>query len=227
MEVIDFIPIDLDARDLIRTLKNRRMKETKVVPLIEDCRRLIEPTTVYTLLKVTSIKKDEIQLESEYILKSSILGEVLKVNQTVVPYIVTIGPGLEKKASEETKSSILRGFIMECIADYAVEKAAAYVRSLMKEKLGSTISNFTPGSGTGKLFDIKQQEVIFQILNPTGTIGVHLTPSFLMIPRKSLSGIFAATPEEYFACQYCPRTCEYRKKSFSGESLTQHCEYNI
>lgn len=225
MEVIDLIPIELDVEDLLQTLKNRRLREKNIVPLIEDCRPLIEPKAVYTFLKVMNIEKDEVRLESGHTLKSIILADLLEGSQTIALYVVTIGPKLEEHASKEAKSSLLRGFIMESIADYAVDKATAYVRSCVKETLGNPISNFSPGSGTGKLFDIKQQETLFQILDPK-TIGVRLLPSYLMLPRKSISGVLAATPQEYVACKYCPRSCEYRKKPYTGEYFGHHCEHD-
>jgi hypothetical protein len=46
-----------------------------------------------------------------------------------------------------------------------------------------------------------------------------------MVPRKSVSGILAATPKEYDACQYCPRErCMNRRKPFSGEYFPLGCE---
>jgi len=227
MEVIDPIPFKLDVEDLIETLTNRRLREKDIMPLVDECRRLIEPKAIYEFIKVTNIDNDEIHIEGGYFLKSLILGDMLKDNQTIVPYVVTIGSKLEKKASEEVKKSVLNGFIMEQIADYAVDKARLYISSLAKERLGNTVYNFSPGSGTGKLFDINQQEILFKIIDPTNTIGVLLSPSYMMKPRKSISGILAATPIEYVACEYCPRKCENRKKEYKGEYIGHHCEQDV
>ena len=226
MPVIDPIPFELDIEDLIETLTNRRLREKDVAPLIDECSRLIEPKGVYEFLRVINVDNSTIHVEGGYSLKSIILGDMLEDNQTIVPFVVTIGSKLEKKASEEVKKSVLKGFIMEQIADYAVAKLRRHVSSLVKERLGSTVYNFSPGSGTGKLFEINQQEILFKIIDPT-TIGVHLSPSYVMLPRKSISGILAATPIEYVACEYCPRKCENRKKEYRGEYIGHHCEQDI
>ena len=226
MPVIDPIPFELDIEDLIETLTNRRLREKDVAPLIDECSRLIEPKGVYEFLRVINVDNSTIHVEGGYSLKSIILGDMLEDNQTIVPFVVTIGSKLEKKASEEVKKSVLKGFIMEQIADYAVAKLRLHVSSLVKERLGSTVYNFSPGSGTGKLFEINQQEILFKIIDPT-TIGVHLSPSYVMLPRKSISGILAATPIEYVACEYCPRKCENRKKEYRGEYIGHHCEQDI
>jgi hypothetical protein len=225
MEVIDPVPFELDVEDLLETLINRRLREKDIIPLIDECRQLIEPKAVYEFLRVINVDNDVIHIEGGYSIKSIILGDMLEDNQTIVPYVVTIGHYLEKKASEQ--KNILRAFIMEQIADYAVSKARLYISSLAKERLGSTVYNFSPGSGTGKLFDISQQEIIFKIIDPNATIGVSLSPSYVMQPRKSISGILAATPIEYVACEYCPRKCENRTKEYSGEYIGHHCEQDV
>jgi len=225
MEVLDPIPFELDVEDLIETLTNRRLREKDIAPLIDECSRLIEPKGVYEFLRVINVDNSTIHIEGGYSLKSIILGDMLEANQTIVPYVVTIGSKLENFA-EKSNGGILRRFIIEQIADYAVSKARLYISSFAKERLGGTVYNFSPGSGTGKLFEINQQEILFKIIDPT-TIGVHLSPSYVMLPRKSISGILAATPIEYIACEYCPRKCENRKKEYRGEYIGHHCEQDI
>ncbi|MEM2960486.1 MAG: vitamin B12 dependent-methionine synthase activation domain-containing protein [Candidatus Bathyarchaeia archaeon] len=225
MKVIDRISVQLNLEEFMRISTARKLREVDVAPLIEVCHQLIKPKAVYTFLKVVSINGDEVLLSSGHTLKSIILSDMLKPEQTVVPYVVTIGPKLENYISKNAKESILQAWIMERIGDYALEKAAAHVRSLIEKDLRSPATNFGPGTGTGKLFGIEQQEIIFRILDPPKNIGVHLTPSYLMVPRKSVSGVLATTEKEYIACKYCPRErCENRRKPFSGEYFVIKCE---
>ena len=223
MEVIDPIPFELDVDDLLETLGKRRIREKDVVPLIDECLELIEPKAVYKFVQVTKVNNSEIQVDNGYSIKSIILADSVENDQTIVPHVVTIGSQLETYTSKESKINILKAFVMEQIADYALDKARLYVSSLAKEKLGNNINNFSPGTGTGKLFNINQQEVLFKIIDPN-TIGVRLTPTYLMLPKKSISGVFAATPNEYVACEYCPRKCEHRRKEYSGEYIGHQCE---
>jgi len=227
MKVIDPISIELETKELLQNLKGGKLRETDIAPIMEECRRLIEPKAVYAFSEVIDIKKDDVQLESGHTIKSILLADILEVNHAIALYVVTIGPILEKQASEKAKSNLLRAAIMESIADYAVEKAAAYIGTFVKKTLGHEVYHFRPGEGTPNLFDIKQQKILFQIIDPTTTIGVSLTPGYMMVPRKSISGVLAATPQEYIACQYCPKRCENRKKPFSGEYLTQFCENEV
>ena len=191
---------------------------------MEKSLSLIEPKAVYAFTRVVSIKGSEIVLESGHTLKSIILGDVLTLGQEVAPYVVTIGPRLEEEASKMGASNVLGAFALEKVGDYAVSKASAQLRRVVEKRLGTIVSSFGPGTGSGRLFGIEQQKVLFNMLNPLKNIGVRLTPSFLMVPRKSVSGVFAATLNEYVACQYCPREkCEHRRRPFAGEYAPIKC----
>lgn len=56
-------------------------------------------------------------------------------------------------------------------------------------------------------------------MEPTKSIAVRLTPAYVVVPRKSMSGVFAATLKEYVACEYCPRKCDNRRTSFKGDYM--------
>jgi len=229
VKVIDSLAVKLDAEEFLNTKEVERLRgrleNVVVAALIERCSRLIEPKAVYRPVEVMSVENDEVRLETGDRLESIVLADMLECGQTIVPGVVTIGPRLEKEASVEGRNSVLQGWILERMGDYALGEAVAHVRSLVERSLGRDVSSFSPGSGTGRLFSIEQQEILFKILDPQTNIGVHLTESYLMVPRKSSSGVFAATHHQYVACQYCPRRCEFRGKPFGGEYVPIRCEH--
>jgi len=228
MEVIH-IPVTLDKDELLQRLDKVGLKsqEGMVDALIEESRQLIAPKAVYAFIKIRDIENDSVHLMSGHVLNSIILADLLEPGQTIVPHVVTIGPRLEEKCSEEGKGNILRAWILDRIGNYALGKAIRYVKSSVEQRLGSTLSRFEPGSEQGKLFSIDQQQVLFNILDPSQHIAVKLTPSYLMIPLKSVSGVYASTLREYIACQYCPRAkCDSRRKPFSGEYIAIKCVHN-
>ncbi len=63
---------------------------------------------------------------------------------------------------------------------------------------------------------ITQQKQLFSIFgNVEDLIGVKLTDSFLMIPRKSVSGIYFPTEVMFYSCQLCQRkNCEERQAPY-------------
>ena len=223
-KVIDHIPVELDLEEFLRVLRVRRLKKKDVDLLLRRCHQLIEPKAVYAFVNVSRIEMDKVKLSSGDSLRSIILAEMLEEGQKIALYVVTIGCRLENVIPRESEGSILKAWTIEKIGDYALGKASAHIRSHVEEVLGGAVSSFSPGSGTGKLFDIKQQKTIFKVLDPPRTVGVDLTRSHLMVPRKSVSGVFAATRWEYIACQFCPRErCESRRRPFSGEYYPLNC----
>jgi len=217
VEVIDPVPLKLDAFELAGSLKPRRLGE-ELVTLFEKVRPLIEPKAVYTTTHVSRFENDLVYLENEHTLRGIVLADMLNSGQEIMPYVVTIGPKLEIEISQE---SLLHSYLLDKIGDYALHKALAHLRLLAEERfanLPGSLSEFSPGTGTGELFAIEQQKPLFQILEPaTASVGVYLSPSLMMVPRKSISGVLAATPQEYVACAHCPRQCESRSAPFVGK----------
>ncbi len=219
MQVVDHIPVEYDEEELWQELKMETMKGQKkeIISLIEESRGLVEPKAVYTHLEVVKIEGNCVRLDSGDVLKGVILADMLRCGQKVAPYVVTLGPKLEDNASKLARNNVFLSFILDKIGNYALEIARGNIKLLVEKALGDKVSDFGPGEGTGKLFGIEQQAVLFRILQPLENIGVRLTPSYLMIPKKSVSGVFAVTDEEYVACQYCPKKCEERRSAFRGE----------
>ena len=187
----------------------------ELTPLMDEARSLIEPRAVYSYLPVTNIGDEQVRLDNDHSLKSVVLCDMLEIGQEVVPFVITVGPRLEERARAD--KNLLRSYLLEKIADHALGRAEDDLKSRTGKRLGAIISAFSPGSGTGELFTIDQQEAIFKLLDPAKNVGVHLSPSFMMIPRKSISGIFAATREEYVSCAHCPKECESRKTPYRGK----------
>jgi hypothetical protein len=217
VEVVDPVPVELDAAELAKDVKPQKAAE-ELVALVERARPLIEPKAVYGVTRVTGFENDLVHLENGHTFQGLVLADMLESGQKVIPYVATIGSKLESEISLE--KNLLRSYLLDKIGNYAVHRAVAYVKSLAAEHIGDgrrVVSEFSPGTGTGELFGIEQQKPLFQLLDTgTASIGVHLSPSLMMVPRKSESGLLAATRQEYVACAHCSRHCESRSVPFVG-----------
>ena len=78
----------------------------------------------------------------------------------------------------------------------------------------------------GSLADwpIEEQRPLFNILGDVdAAIGVKLSESLLMIPNKSLSGMYFPTEVRFFNCQLCPREqCPGRKAKYSEKMAKEY-----
>jgi hypothetical protein len=71
---------------------------------------------------------------------------------------------------------------------------------------------------------IEEQSPLFSILNGVEEYtGVGLAENFLMIPRKSVSGIYFPTETEFYSCQLCIKErCPGRRAGYSEEVAREY-----
>jgi cobalamin-dependent methionine synthase I len=154
----------------------------------------------------------------------------LKGTDYLVFGVVTIGNSLEDKISEFfTNKEYSRGLALDAVGTVAVRYLSRHVRSIIckeaKEQNLQTTKHFTPGTAE---WDISQQKNIFEII-PADKIGVRLTESYMMIPKKSLSWVIGIgkeslswvigigkeiiiTSKENDSCKIClAENCQFRK----------------
>jgi hypothetical protein len=78
-----------------------------------------------------------------------------------------------------------------------------------------------PGSGEASVWPLEEQRLLFTLLGGTQSvnqeIGVQLTPSYLMVPEMSVSGILFPSETNYTNCQLCQRPdCPGRRAHFDA-----------
>jgi len=116
----------------------------------------------------------------------------------------------------------LDGTGFSCLdASYELALLAArdhLLRHLRAAHGAEALSSMNPGSGDARLWPIGQQRPLFGLLGDVeGAIGVRLTPSLLMQPNKSVSGILFPAAEHFESCQHCAREdCPRRRAPFAG-----------
>ncbi|GAH06452.1 unnamed protein product, partial [marine sediment metagenome] len=90
---------------------------------------------------------------------------------------------------------------------------------LRKKYALGRMSTMAPGEGSMEDWPITQQKELLSIFgNVEELIGVKLTEALLMVPLKSVSGIFFPTRVEFISCQLCPReACEGRKAPYDTD----------
>jgi len=102
--------------------------------------------------------------------------------------VCTIGPELERSSAELiSNNEMLQGFVMDAYGSEAAEEVAwqadaAIVETARKLNLWPS-KRFSPGYGQ---WELEEQRYIFAML-PASDIGVELTETCMMIPRKSVS----------------------------------------
>lgn len=218
--LVENIPISLDPDELVRRLRLAKHENAArlVEELLETARPLMTPKALYQIAYIDKKAEDAVEIGG-WSFRSRVLRKNLAQAERVFPFVLTVGGRLEEKAV--SSGDLLKQFYLETIADLTLQSAAAYFEKYLKKHYGlSKISSMSPGSLPD--WPVTEQTPLFALLGDTeATIGVRLTESMLMIPRKSVSGIYFPTEVSFFSCQLCERVrCPGRKAAFD-ETLKQ------
>lgn len=101
----------------------------------------------------------------------------------------------------------------------ALNRASRVLAEHIKETYGiAVLSTINPGSGNVNVWPVDQQRPLFDMLgNTVDLVGVRLTDSCLMVPDKSVSGIYFPSKIEYCNCQTCTRRhCPTRRAPYNS-----------
>lgn len=145
--------------------------------------------------------------------KSRVLGVNLENVKEVYPYIISCGREAYELA--ESMDDDLHKFWALQICEIAMKRFTSAGFEEVKRILGAEkLAAMNPGSLSA--WPISEQAPLFELLGDVyEKTGVTLTPSFLMIPIKSGSGIWFKTETHYANCMLCPRSdCPNRRADF-------------
>ncbi|UCE44364.1 MAG: vitamin B12 dependent methionine synthase [Candidatus Bathyarchaeota archaeon] len=213
MEVLDAIPVELDPETVLKQLHLTSGKYVEEVQeLIKTAHSVIHPKAIYEVSYVDSRSDDSVEIDGV-----SFTSRVLRINlekiERVFPYIMTIGKELEDTAN--SFSDLVKRYCLETIGNITIDSIGTYFEGFLKRRYRlEKISEMNPGSLED--WPITQQEQLFSLFgNVKDLIGVELTDSLLMIPRKSASGIYFPTEVTFYSCLLCPRKkCEERQAPY-------------
>jgi hypothetical protein len=204
MEVIDRIPVALDPAAVAERLRHNpaRAAAIDLDGLLARARSLIRLRAV-TGISFTGAKTEDTVVIDGVTFHSRVLRTNLDRAQKVFPFVITAGPELEHAAS--SSGDLLQQYYLEEMANLALENGAAWLRDRLGARWGFTaLASMDPGSLED--WPITEQPKLFSLLGDTERlIGVRLTDSMLMLPRKSMSGIFFPSEEGFTSCQLCER----------------------
>jgi hypothetical protein len=179
---------------------------------------LVKPAVLYERHKVESFSHQKLNLVGGGFLKGELIAEMLAPAEEVIACVVTIGKDLEKKVSELMPDRMDNAYTLDCFGSAAVDfltvETCNYFETEIK-KSGSDISSaISPGNTKWKIEDGQPQ--LFNLIN-SKEIQVELTPSMLMLPRKSTSfvmGVGKNLTKHGRRCDFCnlQDTCIYQRR---------------
>ena len=221
MPVLDNIVIDISLKEVCRRLHiDPDSGRDEIQPLIDMVDTLIEPRAFYDVRYIEA-KLEKAVIVDGLRLNSRVLRKNLDQVERIFPFVITLGPGLGDKQTEIT--DLLDNFYLDTIGNVALNSARNQLKHHLKTQFAlENISSMAPGSLPD--WPIEEQAPLFKLLGDVaGSIGVTLTDSLLMLPAKSISGLYFPTHVSFFSCQLCPRErCESRKAKYDPKLAREY-----
>lgn len=224
MKVFNHISFNFDFNEFSEKihLSSYRDRAEAVEALLAAALPLIKPKAVLEVSYVQGRSENSVDIGSVSF-ESRVLSANLKEVGRVFPYIATCGNELGNL--DLFPEDLLTQYWLDTFKEMALRAAAAYLQDHIKQTYGlKQISVMHPGAGDQHLWPIEQQKKLFSLFSDAeALIGVKLTDSCLMIPNKSLSGIYFPTTVEFTSCQLCTRrNCPHRRAPYTGRPDLEH-----
>jgi len=220
MEVLDTIPVNLDFKEVMNRLRNRSDLEPIVQELLDAVRPIARPKAVYNICYVDDRGSDSVTIDGVRF-SSPVLRGVLAEERRLFPFVATCGTEVDQLTVPA--DDLVRAYCLDIIKRMLVASARAYLENYLVETYAlGKVSKVAPG----ELLDwpLPQQKELFSLIGDVeNLIGVKLTESFLMVPTKSVSGMFFSTEVKFEACQLCKMPkCEGRRAPYSPAMVAEY-----
>jgi len=184
--------------------------------VIGEAEALVEPAAIYTVVDVIELDHQTVRFEAGQFVGSLVQKTVAGADQLYVA-ICTIGETLDNRVDQLMRENPVSAIALDGAGIAALRKVSQIIEALISRETGELGLSLGMRAQPGQEgWPIEQQREVFKLL-PAREIGVRLTESCLMIPRKSVSFVIprgdnlsnAAVP-----CDFCSKRsrCEWRKE---------------
>jgi len=185
--------------------------------VLEEAQSLLAPAALYTILPMHDLQHQRVTLDGGAVFEGPLVARALVGATEVALTVCTVGSALDKRVDALFAENPVRALALDGAGIGAVGGIARLVGERVREEAvtrGSRIGMRAEPGQEG--WPIQQQRVLFDLL-PAEEIGVRLTDSYLMLPRKSLSFVVGLGPEmcpDAVTCDFCSKRerCGWRVK---------------
>ncbi len=215
--VLDNIPFQIDTGQLYKNLRIKEGSElvARLNHLVDKAQAIGRPKASYKVAFIESRGDDQVIIDG-VMLTSRVLRVNLEKAHRVFPFVATCGIELEEWSV--SIDDMLERYWADVIKEMALRVALKHLNEhLIDHFQPGKISRMNPGSLPD--WPLPEQQQLFALLGGgPASIGVKLTDSFLMIPIKSVSGIWFPTEESFESCLLCPREkCPGRRAPYDSD----------
>lgn len=179
----------------------------------------------YVIEKSVEVLKEEkiIRIrDTEFDVKKIIANQLKKMDHVAI-FACTAGKGIGDYSKELMhEGDFVKGYIADVVGSEIVESAMDKVQDELENEMKSKGLNITDRYSPGYCgWSVGEQQKLFSFF-PENFCNIHLSPSSLMLPIKSVSGIIGIGTEvrrKGYVCNYCDMVnCIYREKRYTKKA---------
>jgi len=220
-KIIKDFNIKLTAKDILKgqgidpERASQRLFETAEA-VINEAEALLEPVAIYTVVDVIELDHQTVRFkDGEF--KGSLVQKSMAGAAQLYVVVCTIGKALEERVDQLMAEDPVRAIALDGAGITALRKVSLTVEDIISKEtceLGLSLGMRAQPGQEG--WPIEQQREVFKLL-PGNEIGMRLTDSCLMLPRKSVSFVIPRGKDLSDAkvpCDFCSKRdrCEWRKE---------------
>lgn len=200
ISVLTNIPFEINEKRILRELRipvkeNLRELDEKnlgkeIKKIIEFAYGLIHGKACYSTFSISSISDNRVILDkSNTLIKGKKLVNILRDCKYCSLFVSTIGPELENRVSLMEQENPSGAYFLEHVGNWMAE----YMAETVNNRIATEIikDGFVPkkrySAGYGD-WPVTSQKEILELIEAQ-KIGVSLSESYIMIPRKSVSAL--------------------------------------
>jgi hypothetical protein len=213
--------LSVDAKETRRYagLAKAEFDEETIADACEECALLAAPRISWESYDY-DCRRNVVHAEPTFIMEGNSIRKHLAGAERVVFLAATVGEAVEKAVTRHfDEGSYAYSVLLDAAATTAVEQTCDACEAMLRPQLAkegfSMRWRFSPGYGD---WDIHAQRSLLR-LTKADTIGISLTESFMLQPRKSVTAVIGLVRGEIGGehlpkgCDACPKLdCPARKE---------------
>lgn len=222
MPILSDIKIKLDAEELITYLnggKSSRKLVAKAEEILNESRSLLQPAAVYEQIKILEVTNNAVLCSGintpKVWLRMGPCSELMGKAAAAITSVVTIGFKFDQRIKKmNLQGDYLTAYLMDAIGVIALGQAISKIQRTAateaEKNMCGTGPFLSPGSIDG--WPLSEQKKLCSFV-PIDQIDVQLNKSNVLVPLKSVSGIFGIGPE--YSSGKTESICRFCTQSFS------------
>jgi hypothetical protein len=222
LEFVGGFPLSLGVADVLRGQgidpdRARPPVVSAAQEVIVEAQALSAPAALYTILPVRDFRHQTVVMEGGAVFEGPLVARALAGATKVAVAVCTVGPALEERvAALMASGDLLWAMALDGAGVAALGKVSQVVGERMcDEALAHELRTGMRASPGQEGWPIEQQRVLFGLL-PAEQVGIRLSESCMMLPRKSVSFVVGLGPEmraDAVTCDFCSKRerCNWRR----------------